>query len=296
MAVKVNSEIGRTEYLLVGLVQGVGNGERREVHAYPMGKGSGSVTTFSRADGFVTIGRHEEFLEAGTWVDVQMLSRELRTADLIVIGSHCVGLDYLLGRLQEQGFQTKFMAVGSTAGLTAAQRGECDMAGMHLLDEVTGQYNQPFLSEELHLIPGYGRRQGVVFRVGDARFEGRQAAESIAAVRDDPNCVMVNRNQGSGTRILIDRLLGDARPAGHAVQSRSHNAVAAAVAQGRADWGVAIESVARQSGLGFLPLQDEQYDFIIPGSRLHRPAVVAFQRLLEDAQVRHHLEELGLHL
>ena len=75
---------------------------------------------------------------------------------------------------------------------------------------------------------------------------------------------MVNRNQGSGTRILIDRLLEGARPPGYAVQARSHNAVAAAVAQGRADWGVAIESVARPAGLGFLPISHERYDFVVP--------------------------------
>ena len=87
---------------------------------------------------------------------------------------------------------------------------------------------------------------------------------------------MVNRNQGSGTRILIDRLLAGARPRGYAVQASNHNAVAAAVAQGRADWGLAIESVARSNDLGFLPYQDEQYDFVIPKARRERPAVKAF--------------------
>ena len=87
LAVKVNSEIGRTEYLLVGLVDGAA----ADLAAYPMGKGSGSVTAFSRADGFVTIGRHEEIVEAGAAVAVQLLGGEFRVADLVVIGSHCVG-------------------------------------------------------------------------------------------------------------------------------------------------------------------------------------------------------------
>ena len=94
---------------------------------------------------------------------------------------------------------------------------------------------------------------------------------------------MVNRNQGSGTRILIDRLLAGARPTGYAIQPRSHNAVAAAVAQGRADWGVAIRRVADQAGLGFLPLTHEQYDFVVPKSASTRPAVQAFRQLLRDA-------------
>src|SRR5207253_8690629 len=101
---------------------------------------SGSVTTFSRADGFVTIGRHEEIVEAGTVVDVQLLGRDLAVADLVVIGSHCVGLDFLLGQMQDRGFRTKFLAVGSTAGLDAATRGECDLAGVDLLGPATGQY------------------------------------------------------------------------------------------------------------------------------------------------------------
>jgi len=288
LAVKVNSEIGRTEYLLVGLVAG-----DRHLAAYPMGKGSGSVTTFSRADGFVTIGRHDEIVEAGSPVTVRLLGSQLRPADLVVIGSHCVGLDFLLGKLQDRGFHTKFMAVGSTAGLEAAKRGECDLAGMHLLDPDRGQYNLPYLTAELELVEGYGRLQGVLFRRGDGRFEGCTATEAIARFKDDPDCVMVNRNRGSGTRILIDRLLDGSEPPGYSVQTRSHNAVAAAVLQGRADWGVAIEWVARRGGLGFLPLEDERYDFVIPTSRLDRPAVKAFCRLLDEPDVRGELQRMG---
>ncbi len=166
------------------------------------------------------------------------------------------------------------------------------MAGVHLLDPQTGQYNRPFLTGDLDLIPGYGRLQGVVFRRGDRRFEGRDAQQAVAAVKDDPTCVMVNRNQGSGTRILIDRLLAGARPSGYAIQPRSHNAVAAAVAQGRADWGLAIRRVADQADLGFLPLAHEQYDFVVPKSRSHRPAVVAFRQLLDEAEVKRVLTEL----
>ena len=97
---------------------------------------------------------------------------------------------------------------------------------------------------------------------------------------------MVNRNQGSGTRILIDRLLAGARPRGYAVQATNHNAVAAAVAQGRADWGLAIESVASANDLGFLPYKDEHYDFVIPKARQERPAVKAFVELLAEQSTR----------
>ena len=291
LAVKVNSEIGRTEYLLVGLVGG-----EDQLAAYPMGKGSGSVTSFSRADGFVTIGRHEEIVQSGSTVTVQLLGGDLQVADLVVIGSHCVGLDFLLGQLEDRGFRTKFMAVGSAGGLEAAKRGECDLAGMHLLDPDTGRYNEPYLTPELRLVRGYGRLQGVVFRPQDGRFAGRAAREAIATVKGDPRSVMVNRNRGSGTRILIDRLLGGTQPPGYAVQAKSHNAVAAAVLQGRADWGVAIEWVAKRSGLGFLPLEQEQYDFVVPAARLDRPAVVAFRRLVSEPEIRGRLGEMGFAL
>ncbi len=296
LAVKVNSEIGRTEYLLVGLVETAADGEGPSLAAYPMGQGSGSVTTFSRADGFATIGRHEEIVPAGTVIRVQLLGRELQLADLVVIGSHCIGLDYLLGELEREGVRSKFLAVGSTAGLDAARRGECDVAGVHLLDAKTNEYNRPFLTPALELIPGYGRLQGIVFRPGDHRFEGRPAAEAIANAIADTECVMVNRNQGSGTRVLIDRLLHGARPRGYAVQPRNHNAVAAAVVQGRADWGMTLDIVARNAGLGFLPVQEEQYDFIVPRAREQRKGVAAFRALLAQTSTREALQRLGMRL
>ena len=294
LAVKVNSEIGRTEYLLVGLVETSAADGGPWLAAYPMGQGSGSVTTFSRADGFATIERHQEIVQAGTVIDVQLLGRDLQLANLVVIGSHCIGLDYLLGELQRQGLHAKFLAVGSTGGLEAARRGECDVAGVHLLDPKTGEYNTPFLTAGLELVRGYGRLQGVVFRPGDVRFEGRTATEAVAAAVHAPDCLMVNRNQGSGTRALIDRLLGGARPAGYAVQPRNHNAVAAAVVQRRADWGVTLETVARSAGLGFLPVQHEQYDFIMPKARAGRPAVAAFIALLRQPATREALRRLGM--
>jgi putative molybdopterin biosynthesis protein len=296
LAVRVNSEIGRTEYLLVGLVETPDKGAGISLAAYPMGQGSGSVTTFSRADGFATIGRHMEIVEAGTAIGVQLLGSELQLADLVVIGSHCIGLDYLLGELERQGVRSKFLAVGSSGGLYAVMRGECDVAGVHLLDPNTGEYNRSFLTPALDLTPGYGRLQGVVFRRGDRRFEGRQAEDAIAGAVQDAACVMVSRNSGSGTRVLIDRLLRGARPHGYAMQPRNHNAVAAAVKQGRADWGMTLDTIACQAGLGFLPVQVEQYDFIVPASRVGRPAVAAFRMLLQQTSTREALARLGMRL
>ncbi|MCS7159486.1 MAG: substrate-binding domain-containing protein [Gemmatales bacterium] len=261
--------------------------------AYPIGKGSGSVTAFSRADGFIVIAKDTEMLEAGEIVEVRLLGREIRPADLVVIGSHCVGLDYLLGRLQEQGWRSKTLAVGSLGGLAAAQRGECDVAGIHLLDEKTGDYNRPFVTDDLVWLPGYGRLQGIAFRRGDPRFSGQTVAQAVRRALADPHCLLVNRNRGSGTRILIEQLLQGARPPGYMTEARSHHAVAAAIAQGRADWGVCIEHVAREHGLDFLPVQHEWFDFIVPKSRVARPAVQAFQQLLRQPDVHTALRSFG---
>jgi len=292
LAVRVNSERGRTEYLLVSLVDG-----SRGLAAYPMGKGSGSVTAFSRADGFVVIPRQCEQVDEDTTVTVQLLGRSVEPADLVVIGSHCVGQDLLLGLMSQRGFRVKSMAVGSTGGLAAARRGECDLAGVHLLDPATDTYNRPFLSPDLALVKGYSRMQGFVFRRDDPRFRECDLDAAVAAALADPMCRMVNRNRGSGTRVLIDRLLrvGEDRrePPGFYVEVKSHNAVAAAVAQSRADWGIAIETVARDAGLGFIPLREEEFDFVISTARQHRPAVQAFCQLLAEPATKELLARHG---
>jgi len=282
LATKTSSERGRLEYLLVGLVRRPDG----QLAAYPMGKGSGSVTEFSRADGFVRIPRNTEIVDADTEVEVTLLSRELEVADFVAIGSHCVGLDVIAGALAREGFRVKLLAVGSQGGLAAALRGECDAAPMHLLDPASGEYNRPFLDASLRLLPGYARQQGVVTRADETR--------DIEALLADPGLRMVNRNRGSGTRILIDRLLGERRPPGYPYEPRSHFAVAAAVSQGRADWGVTIETIARQSGLRFRPLQAEYYDFAIPADRWDRPAVRALRAQLADGgSARAELARLG---
>jgi molybdate-binding protein len=195
--------------------------------------------------------------------------------------------------LARSGFSIRSLAVGSMAGLAAAKRGECDLAPIHLLDEKTGAYNTPFLGEGLELIPGWRRMQGIAYRGGDQRFEGLSSEQSLRNALGDPDCIMVNRNQGSGTRILIDKLLGPARPEGYRNQPRSHNAVAAAVAQARADWGVTIDPVARAAGLSFIPLAEEHYDFALVSARRDRPAVRALLEELRSPETRAALVKAG---
>jgi putative molybdopterin biosynthesis protein len=145
------------------------------------------------------------------------------------------------------------------------------------------------------LVRGWQRMQGFVFRVGDPRFAGKSAEAALKTALADPTALMVNRNAGSGTRVLVDQLLAGTRPAGYANQPRSHNAVAAAVAQNRADWGVAIAPVANLYGLGFLPIAPEAYDFLLVEARRERPGVQAFLAALRHEATRARIRTLGMH-
>ncbi|MEC9296570.1 MAG: molybdopterin biosynthesis protein [SAR324 cluster bacterium] len=288
---RLNSDKGRTEFNLVHLVR-----NEDGFSAYSTGKGSGSITGFARADGFMEIPRTTEMLEAGEETTIHLLGESTRPSDLIIIGSHCVGLDFLLGEMQKRGVSCKFLAVGSMGGILAAQRGECDLAGTHLLDVASNQYNSHLLTAELALIKGYRRSQGLLFRKDDSRFAlvKQDIQETIRQLMENQNVRMINRNLGSGTRVLLDRLLAGQRPSGFFQEAKSHNSVAAAIAQKRADWGIAIRSVAEDSGLDFFPMQDEEYDFIIPNKRLNRPEVRQFINLLQEANIQSQLNKLGL--
>ena len=274
----IASELGRTEFVMVALSEGV-----EGLVAHPVGKGSGAVTAFSQADGFIGIDALAEVLPAGSEVAVKLFTPHVRVPDLVIMGSHCVGLDAVAGLLAEAGISTRILAMGSLGGLSALRRRECDIAPIHLLDTASGAYNTPFLTAGMHLVPGWTRLQGVVFRRGDPRFEGRSLEEAIAAVLADPESIMVNRNQGAGTRTLIDGLLAGQKPAGYWNQPRSHNAVAASVAQRRADWGVAIRPVAEALGLGFIPVASEHYDFAVAAAPRMPRMLEAFRAALSQS-------------
>jgi putative molybdopterin biosynthesis protein len=287
--VRIASEMGRKEFVLVALVAG-DNGPV----AFPTAKGSGAVTSFSQADGFLEIDALAGTLDAGTHARVTLIGDVAAMPDLVIMGSNDMALDVVVGKLAEQGLSVRTIAVGSLGGVAAATRGECDLAPVHLLDEKTGRYNTHLLRPGLALVKGWQRVQGFVHRAGDARFEGASAADAIKAALADASCLMVNRNAGAGTRVLIDQLLAGARPPGYSNQPRSHNAVAAAIAQGRADWGVATSAVALLYGLDFLPIAPEDYDFLLVESRRARPAVQAFLAALRDETVRDGIRALGL--
>lgn len=285
--VRVPSDLGRTEFVMVAL-----SASPDGPVAYPIGKGSGAVTAFSQADGFVTIDALAEAMPADTMTPVTLFTPHVHVPDLVIMGSHCVGLDAVIGRLVDHGLSARSLALGSLGGLSALRRGECDLAPIHLFDPKTGSYNRPFLGPEMTLIPGWRRMQGIVHAVDDQRFAGiadvRAAVDRALA---DPGCLMVNRNQGAGTRILIDQLLEGRKPPGYWNQPRSHNAVAASVAQGRADWGVAIRPVAEANGLGFIPLAEEHYDFAVAAQPRKAAAIETFRTAIAEARAA--LEALG---
>lgn len=286
--VRIASELGRTEFVMVSLVEGTDG-----LIAYPTGKGSGAITSFAQADGFLRIEALADQMPAGTDAEVTLFTPHVRVPDLVIVGSHCTGLDLVTAPLARTGLSVRSIAVGSLGGLAAAKRGECDFAPIHLFDDKTETYNTPYLTDGLELVPGWRRMQGIVFRKGDARFEGLGAEAAVRAALADPACIMVNRNQGAGTRILIDRLLAGARPDGYWNQPRSHNAVAAAVAQHRADWGMTIAPVAHASDLGFIPFAEEHYDFALVTARKQRAAVQAFLNALASEEGRAALERAG---
>ncbi|NYS26128.1 molybdopterin biosynthesis protein [Rhodobacteraceae bacterium 2376] len=276
--VRLTSELGRTEFAMVALTEGPDG-----LVAHPVAKGSGAVTAFAQADGFLTVPALAESLAPGTEAEVTLFGADVAPPRLAIVGSHCVGLDAVVARLVDAGLAARILATGSQGGLAALRRRECDIAPIHLLHPESGAYNRPFLSEGMRLIPGWRRMQGLLFRPGDPRFEGRGLDAALAAALADPEAIMVGRNQGSGTRVLLDRLLQGARPPGYWNQPASHNAVAASVAQGRADWGMAIRPVAEAMGLGFLPVADEHYDFAVPGTPRDPEALAAFEAALRNS-------------
>ncbi|MDJ0973242.1 MAG: molybdopterin biosynthesis protein, partial [Planctomycetota bacterium] len=199
----VRSERGRAEFSLLGLVRGTGG-----LVAYPLGKGSGSVTTFARADGFFEVPANVEYADAGDEVTVTLLGHDVTPAVLTVVGSHCLGLDTIVGHVFDAAGLVKVIAAGSKGGIAAIGAGACDVAPVHLLDPETETWNAPFAPDGTRVLRGYGRSQGVAYRGAHAaHFEGDDVEAAMQKAAADPALRIANRNPGSGTRLLVDQLL-----------------------------------------------------------------------------------------
>jgi putative molybdopterin biosynthesis protein len=285
---------GRRELLPVQLITGPDG----EFIAYPMQSGSGAISSFSLADGFVDLPEAQEYVEEGEKMQVQLFGKAVSPPSLVAIGSHCVGLDiaFTLLRGKDPRFLGRTINVGSVGGFRAVGRGEPDLAGVHLQDEETGEYNVPFISrygleKSAVLVRGYDREQGLIVKRGNPK--NIQRLEDL--LRDD--VVFINRNKGSGTRLLIDRHLAKAalsrgtdletlshRIQGYGYEAKTHSAVAAAVKNDRADVGFGIRTVAEVPDLEFVKVDDEKYDFLIPSERIGKKSLVSFLDLLRSKE------------
>lgn len=268
--------------------------------ASPLNRGSGVVSSFMKADGILRIDQGTEGYEAGSEVTVQLLAPRSRMENtLVVIGSHDPLLDELADMMHRRDGNVYVSSahVGSMGGIMAIRRGEAHVAGCHLLDTETGAYNRSFLRKyfpggNVKLVRCVGRQQGLMVAPGNPRNIREFSQIAQAGVR------YVNRQKGSGTRILTDYLckkegLDPAAIYGYDREELTHTSVAAQIASGSADAGMGIYSAARLYGLEFIPVCIEEYDLIIPDHAWDTPQVRQLMDTLRSDAFREKLLSLG---
>lgn len=270
-----------------------------KVIAIPLKRGAASTMSLVKANGILTIDKASEGYPAGSAVRVEMTRQHLDLRDgLVSIGSHDLIMDWIADILLTEKRRTYLMSAhtGSLGGILAIRRGEAHIAPIHLLDEATGSYN-------MNEVNRYLRGQDMVLIKGIKRWQGfytRKGQESLNSFSDIIKCgaVFVNRQKGSGTRLLTDYFvkregLDASMISGYKTEVLTHTAVALAVKTGNADVGVGIESVAKQMDLAYQPLAKEDYDFLIPNKYMNTPVIQDFISVLESDVFRRRLEEAG---
>ena len=287
------SSLKHREYVRVR----VGKVDDRYVCA-PLARGAGAAMSMVRADGFCVIPQETEGYEAGETVDV-ILFRAAEEIDRTIVctGSHDMLLDVISDLMsgEAEGIRLSSTHIGSLGGLMALQRGEAHISPSHLLDEETGIYNESYIrsifpGEEMVLLKGVRRIQGLMTAKGNPL--GIRGIEDLTGVR------FVNRQRGAGTRVLLDYKLKQAgiKPEdvdGYDAEAATHMAVAAQVAGGEADCGMGVYSAAHAMGLDFIPVGEEEYDFVMRPETLDMPEIKSFIRLLGSDEFRAKLDELG---
>lgn len=283
---KITSPGGDDDYMrvVVGKV-----GER--TLATPISRGAGVISSLVRADGIVRVPRGSQGLSAGDPVTVHLYRspREIERT-ILAIGSHDMTLDLMAQFLAGRGRRLASANVGSQGGLVALKRGEAHLAGSHLLDPETGEYNVSYVARYLPGMPVVivtlaGREQGLIVLKGNPT--GVRALGDLAGgtVR------YVNRQRGAGTRVLLDYHLAQLgieaeQVQGYDQEEFTHLAVAAAIASGRADCGLGIAAAAQALGLDFIPLFQERYDLVIPEPIFDGPLLLPLLELLGSAKFR----------
>ncbi len=271
---RLPSKLGHEEFLRVHLGR-VGD----QVVALPLKRGAGTITSLTRADGILRLAAESEGCEAGDPVEVELLrTRPSMERTLVVVGSHDITLDLIADRMPRLGSGMRLSAsnVGSMAGLLALRDGRSHLGGTHLLDPETGDYNVAYIERYLpdvpvRLITLAHREQGLLVRPGNPK-KIRGLAD---LTRDD--VVFVNRQAGSGTRVLLDYHLQQLHiepdtVQGYDVEEYTHMAVAVQVVAGGADAGLGILAAAKALGLDFVPVATERYDLCIPEAFVEDPA------------------------
>ena len=268
--------------------------------ASPLNRGSGVVSSFMKADGILEVPQGLEGFEAGAKVEIRLLCEEEKLRNtLVVIGSHDPLLDEL-GDMMHRENSNLFMSsshVGSMGGVMAVRRGEAHAAGCHLLDTESGKYNISFVKKYfpkggVKLISCVGRQQGLMVAAGNPL-----GIEKFADIGKD-SVRYVNRQKGSGTRILTDYLckqehLDTDAIYGYDREELTHNSVAVQIASGSADAGMGIYSAAKLYGLDFIPICIEEYDLLIPERSWDTPQVQQMIATLKSDAFREKILAMG---
>ena len=292
---KVLSPMGQDEFMRVKLGK-VGD----KTVATPLSRGAGVIMSLVRADALVRIPRFAQGLQAGEEVKAELLRRpEEVERTIVAIGSHDLTLDVLANLLRRTNPDLTLASsnVGSLGGLLALKRGEAHLAGCHLLDEETGEYNVPYIKrvlpdEKIVLLNLVYREQGLMVKKGNPK--GIHALEDL--LRDD--VAFINRQRGSGTRVLLDyemkqRGLDPTNINGYEREEFTHTAVAAAVDSGMADVGLGILAAARALKLDFVPLLKERYDLAVPKAFFENPLVQALIETINSKEFKAQVDSLG---
>lgn len=292
---KILSPMGEDEFLRVKL--GRVNGR---LIATPLQRGAGVIMSLVRADGIALIPRLSEGLQAGAEVEVELL-RDPAEIDrtVVAIGSHDLTLDLLSSELSKvhAGLSLSSSNVGSLGGLIALQRGEAHLAGSHLMDEETGEYNVSYVHRYLPgtpvvLVNLVYRDQGLIVPKGNPK--GVTGLDDLLR----PDVQFVNRQRGAGTRVLLDYRLkqmgvSPTQIQGYRREEYTHLAVAAAVSSGSADTGLGILAAARALHLDFVPLMQERYDLVIPLTVYESGLLNPLLALIRGSAFREQVEALG---